>query len=186
MSARPLWIGFFSVGALVLGPLLWIDPLGWFADEAQTGVEGVEVRRGPLSITVVERGNLEASNSVELKSEIEGQSTILFLIEEGSWVEEGDLLCELDATDLIDRRVQQDISVQNAGASFVKSKQQFEIQKSQNQSDVAAAERKLEFARTDLKKYLQGDWPKDKQSAEADILLAEEELSRSREVLDWS
>ncbi|MFT5830332.1 MAG: hypothetical protein ACI9D0_000917, partial [Bacteroidia bacterium] len=37
------------------------------------------VLRGDLPISVVERGNLKAANSLELKSEIEGSTTILML-----------------------------------------------------------------------------------------------------------
>jgi len=96
------------------------------------------------------------------------------------------LLAELDTADLVEQRVQQDINVQNAEASYVKAKQSYEIQKSQNQTDIARAERELEFARLDLTKYVEGDWPQELQRSREEILLADEELTRARQDLEWS
>lgn len=159
---------------------------GLFDARESAKVTGVAVRRGVLTVDVTEKGNLKAARSEVLVSELEGQSTILFLIEEGTRVEPGDLVCELDATELIERKISQEISVQNAEGAYVKSEQNLAIQKSQNESDLAAARRKLDFAREDLKKYVEGDWPQQRRGAEDDILLAEEELTRAADKLEWS
>ena len=145
-----------------------------------------EVRRGDLPISVVERGNLKAAKSLELKSEIEGSVTILYLIEEGAYVEEGELLCELDATSMAEKLVSQEITRENADASWIKSTQNLEIQKSQNESDQAAAQRKFDFAEIDMQKYSEGDWLNEEQSANDNIVLAEEELKRAIDKLTHS
>jgi len=153
---------------------------------ANRTVVGATAIKGPLKISVVERGNLEAADAVTLKSEIEGQSTVLYLIDEGTHVEPGDLLCELDNSALVDRRVTQEIRVQNAEAAFVKAKQNHAIQVSQNESDVAKATQELDFASLDLKKYIDGDMPQEAKSKDEAILLADEELSRAEQDLEWS
>ncbi len=172
----------------VLGAALWVllQRTGWLRTESVEAERGAPVQRGPLRISVVERGNLKAADSVSLKSEIEGQTTILYLVPEGTMVEEGTLVCELDATEQIDQRFQQEISVRNAEAAHVKSKQNYEIQQSQNDSDIKKAEQQLFFADTDLRKFQEGE--KRAQEAEADeqIKLAEEEATRAGEKLDWS
>lgn len=172
----------FAVLALVAWAIL---PDTWFGAQ-HSSLEGALVRRGPLRISVVEKGNLKSTSSVSLKSEIEGQTTILYLIEEGKHVQPGELLVELDATKLVEQRVQQEISLRNAEAAYVKSAQQLEIQRSQNDSDISAAERQLDFAERDLAKYLNGDWPQQRKSAEEKILLAQEELKRAQEKVSWS
>lgn len=149
-------------------------------------VRGQIARRGNLKITVIEGGNLSAANSTDLTCDIEGRTTILFLIEEGTMIKGGELLCELDVSNLMDRQVQQEISVQSARASYVKAKQNFEIQKSTNESNIARAERELEFAGVDLEKYIEGEWPQEQQKAVESILLAREELKRSENDLEWS
>ena len=186
MSNRRKTFGYLVIGIGVLVVGGWIVTKAGFGAEPEGVVEGVPVLRGPLKISVVERGNLKAAGSVDLKSEIEGQTTVLWLIEEGKYVEPGDKLCELDTADLVERRVQQEIVVQNIEAEYVKAQQNLAIQESQNESDIKRAERDREFAGADLTKYLEGDWPQQRQQAEEDIVIADEELTRARQELEWS
>ena len=44
----------------------------------------------------------------------------------------------------------------------------------------------LQFAREDLQKYIDGEYPNELRRAEANITLAQEELTRVRETLEWS
>ena len=166
------------------GPGGWFE--SWFGGGDSAAIAGAPVRRGPLSIRVVESGNLKSAKSVDLVSELERQTTILYLIEEGTEVKAGELLCELDASELDERLVEQQIMVQNAESSHVAAVQQLQIQKSQNQSDLDAAQRKIEFAEIDLEKYREGDMPQQLKDAEDAILLAEEELKRADDKLEWS
>ena len=105
---------------------------------------------------------------------------------EGSHVEAGTVVCELDATALIEKRFQQSISLRNAEAAFVKAKQNFEIQQSQNRSDIAKAEQKLEFAGMDLDKYTEGERASMLEKAKQAIDLAKEDFTRASNKLDWS
>ncbi|HBF22727.1 MAG TPA: hypothetical protein DDW23_02815 [Planctomycetes bacterium] len=172
---------------LALFLFLGVGPCGWFRGSgSQVGVLGAEVREGPLTISVVQRGNLSAKNSVKIKSEVEGQAAILYLLEEGSFVQKGELVAELDTSGLLDRVVAQDISVQNAQATLTKAEQDYLIQKSQNTSDIAAALQKLDFSQTDMEKYLKGDWPQQLQESEEAIVLATEEQAQARDRLEWS
>lgn len=177
-----------TVFVAVVGALVWYGtgPGAWFEPDATGLAEGAPVRRGPLRISVVERGNLDAADSASLKSEIEGQVTILYLIDEGVNVAEGDLVCELDSTELLEKRFQRELSVRNAEAAYIKSQQSFEIQESQNISDVALAEQNLEFAREDLRKFREGDRGSRLAQAQESIELAKEEFKRAQDKLDWS
>jgi len=173
-----------GLGVIIVGG--WRLAGSGFGSEGGVGVEGVAARRGPLKISVVERGNLKATDSVDLVSEIEGSTTVLWLIDEGVLVQPGDRVCELDTANLVERRVSQEISVQNTEAAFIKAQQNLAIQKSQNESDIKRAEREKEFARADLRKYLEGDWPQARQGAEEAIVIADEKLTQARQVLEWS
>src|SRR5262245_10712842 len=171
-----------------LGAACWLA-LGrssWVGAETTAAPRGANVQRGPLKISVIERGNLKAADSISLKSEIEGSSTILKLIPEGTLVQEGDLLCELDATSLVDRKFEQEISVRDAEAAHVKSKQNYQIQLSQNDSDVKKAEQQLFFADMDLRKFQEGEKKAQEAQADESIKLAEEEATRAVEKLEWS
>jgi HlyD family secretion protein len=172
----------------VVGGLAWygIARSGLLSGEETEELTGAPVQRGLLRVSVVERGNLKAADAVVLKSEIEGNATILFLIPEGTQVKEGDLVCELDATQQIDRRVAQEITLRNADAAFIKAKQNYEIQKSQNDSDIKRAEQALSFADVDLIKFREGDKAAKEAQASEKIKLAEEENTRASDKFNWS
>ena len=144
------------------------------------------VARGDLLISVIESGNLKAEKSVNIVSEVKGQATIISIVPEGTFVKEGDILVELDANELRERYTQQKITFQNAQVSNTEAREAYEIQKNENESNIKAAELKLEFAKMDLDKYLEGDWPQEKRKAEADITIAEEETKRAADKLAWT
>jgi len=142
--------------------------------------------RGPLSIQVVETGSIQPREQLILKNEVEGQTTLLYLIPEGTQVKKGDLLAQLDGSKLTDQRLEQQITVQNAEAAFVRARENLEVEKSVAESNISKETLALKFAGDDLKKYLEGDYPNQVKEAEARITLAEGELKRATEKLEWS
>jgi len=157
------------------------------ADSASTAnLATFAVKRGPLRISVTESGTIKAREQVILKSEVEGRTSILSLVPEGTRVKEGDLLVELDASQLLDTRIDQEIMVQNTDAAFIGARENLEVVRNQAQSDVDVAELTLEFAKLDLAKYLEGEYPNLLTEAKAQITLSEEELKRAEEKVKWS
>jgi HlyD family secretion protein len=144
------------------------------------------VARGTLKISISEPGTIQNRERVVLKSEVEGRATILFLIPEGKQVQAGDLLVELDSSQLQENKIQQQISEMNAEAAYVRERENLAIVQSQNASDISEAELKHKFAQQDLKKYLEGEYPQQLQQAEANITLAQAELERAADNLAWS
>jgi HlyD family secretion protein len=144
------------------------------------------VKRGPLTISVVESGTIKARDQHIIKNEVEGRTSIITLVPEGTRVKKGDLLVELDASSLQDSKINQEISVQNTEAAYINARENLAIVTSQAESDVNQAELSLEFARQDLQKYEEGQYPKDVNEANKRITLAKEELERAQQTLDWS
>jgi len=144
------------------------------------------VAEGPLTISVTEAGTIKPREQQIIKSEIEGRTTILYLIPEGTRVKEGDLLVELDASNLADTKIDQEIRVQNGEASFIQSRENVEVVRNQATSDVDKAELTLRFAGEDLTQYEDGEYPNQLKEHEARITLAKEEFQRAEETLKWS
>jgi len=144
------------------------------------------VRRGPLRISVTESGTIQAREQIIIKSEVEGRTTILFLVEEGTRVKKGDLLVELDSSHLLDEKVDQQIRVQNAEAAFIRARENLAVAENQAESDIDKAELTLEFARQDLRKYIEGEYLNERKVMESKIALAKEELQTAEEKLKWS
>lgn len=144
------------------------------------------VKRGPLRVSVVEKGSLKAVVSQDLQSQIEGQSTILRIVQEGESVKKGDVVVELDASSLEEKRAQQEITLAKAEADFVAARENFEIQKNANASAIATAAQQVDFAKMDQKKFAFGDKKAELEESEAKIKLAEQEVSRAKDKVDWS
>ena len=155
---QPRWrLGAALLIVAVLG-WWWLGSGGTSTSKALT----FAARRGPLEITVLEGGSLQALESQEIKCEVRVgyQGTkILRIVEEGYLVTEEDVrtnkvLCELDSSELQKGLVQQEIQYQTAVASLTDAQQNYEIQLGQNESDIKAAEQKTRFARMDFDKFL--------------------------------
>lgn len=177
-GAAVLALGIVAVGVLAF------TRLGGSTDAEQLAT--YTVRTGPLTIAVNETGTIKSADQRILKSEVEGQRAITWIIDEGSEVEPGDLIVELDSSELENDRTERSIRVQNAQAAYVRAQEQLEVVKSQNRSNISKAELDLQFAREDLQKYIKGDFPSQLMASEADVTLAEEELRRSTDKFEWS
>lgn len=146
--------------------LLLLAAGGWWwfrsGSTADARAATFTARRGPLDITVLEGGSLQALESQEIKCEVRVgyQGTkILRIVEEGYLVTDEDVktnkvLVELDSSELEKQIVQQEIQYQSALASLTDAQQGYEIQVNQNESDVKGAEQKVRFARMDFDKFL--------------------------------
>ncbi|MGJ8636465.1 MAG: efflux RND transporter periplasmic adaptor subunit [Phycisphaerales bacterium] len=144
------------------------------------------VERGPLTINLTETGTIKSRDQHIVKSQVEGRTSIIYVIDEGSIVKKGDLLVELDSSELQDRLVDQQIKVENTEADFVSSKETLEVTKIQNQANIARAAQDNQFAIEDKVKYLDGEWPKLLMKAESDVTLADEDYRRATDEFVWS
>jgi HlyD family secretion protein len=164
---------------------LWITGDG-DSDSANSEIPTFTVEQGPLNISVLEAGTIKAREVEIIKCELEGNSTILWLIEEATRVKKGDKLMELDSSKLEDDKVQEEISVKNAETAVIVAKETFEVVKNKAQSDIEQANLTLKFAKMDLVKYEDGEFPNELTVAETRITLAKEELERAKEQLENS
>lgn len=118
-------------------------------------------QRGPLVVSVLEGGSIEALESQIIRSEVEGRegTKILRIIEEGYQVSEDDVadklvLVELDSSALEDRITSQEIDFQATLANLTEAIKQKEVQENRNVSDIKTASLATKFALMDFKKYL--------------------------------
>ncbi len=182
LGARGLWL---PGGALIL-----IFCVGFVFVRQSSTLEGrvsaiptFEVQEGPLLISVLESGTISAREQRIIKSEVEGQKQITWLIPEGEHVKEGDLLVQLDSGSFEYQLLTQQIEVQSAEADFIEARENLAIQKLNSESTVSAAKLRLQFAAEDLTKYIEGDFPLDLKGAEAQLILAIAELASAEQDL---
>jgi HlyD family secretion protein len=175
-----------SACALIVPVLLISSQL--LKSKGDTEINGptYEVKHGPLTISFVESGTIKAREQTIIKNEVEGKTSIISIIPEGTRVKKGDLLIELDASTLQDQKIDREIAVQNTEAEYIGAKENLAVVENQAKSDIDLAKLTLDFAKQDLEKYLKGEHPYELDKANADITLAEEQLTKADETLTWS
>ena len=172
-----------AAAAAIAAVVVWLFPRG-ADDTAETAF--AEVAEGPLVINLTEAGSIKPREQIILKNQVEGRTSILSLIPEGTRVKKGDVLVELDISELETKRVDQEIVVQNAESATVITREDLEVVKNQAKADVEQAELDLRFAEEDLEKYREGEYPNMRNDSVGKVTLAEEELERARDKMEWS
>ena len=171
LARRPVLLVAVAV-VVLLGLWLALGPSK--STEAPTAY--YEVKRGDFTVSVVEGGTLAAVNEVSVRNEVEGTARVIYIVKEGSYVKKGDLLVELDSSQAQDQVNLQRINTEKATNALVTAQLTLDIQRSQTNSDISAAELKLELARLDLEKF-------DKAQAAVSLLEATNKLVQATATL---
>jgi HlyD family secretion protein len=158
----------------------------FLSDKSETPANGendptlYEVRRGDLNITLTENGTLVAKDSQKVSPQIRSRGKITFLIEEGTLVEEGELLCNLDTSDLEKQVEQLDLDIVKADADVHTARTELEIQIAENAANIEKAKIAVGKTAMEREKYLEGDSKKLRRQLEIAIKDAETNLERAR------
>jgi HlyD family secretion protein len=217
-QARPMFrrlifgAGAGAVLALVAGIGLWQMMADSSPAPAAAG-ETARAIRDRLVVTITENGEIDAKRSTNVGCQVESlSSTIVWVIEEGTHVKQGDKLIELDSADLQERLRTQDMVYKTAKAVFEKAEKTFLITQSQRESLLSVAALTVKFGLMDFRKYLGSDLAdrvvaqegkaafdslmkdpalggaalQQKRKLTSDISLADEELSRAANKVEWT
>lgn len=125
-----------------------------------------KVQRGDLSIVVTENGTVESSNNKEIKCFVKGGSTVLWVIETGTFVKEGDELVRLDNSMIEENITQQQIQVERAIANQI------------------IAESEVDVARTNIEEYKNGTYLEERSLIEKEIFDAQERVKKAQLTYD--
>src|SRR6185295_20335960 len=107
----------------------------WNAPKAEEN-QFYKVKRSDMLISVVEGGALKAVKESVIRSEFEGISRIISIVPEGTSVTQGQMLVELDSSELKDRVNQQEVTYQNNDFAFIQAKENLSIQHSLVESQI--------------------------------------------------
>ena len=122
--------------------------------------------RSRLQITVVAAGNLESSKNLEVKCQVAGGSSILWIVPDGKEVEKDEVIVKLDQSSIDDLLNSQRINLEKAMASKI-----------QAEEDHGAAI-------LSVQEYAEGTFLKEQQIAEANINIAQENMRSSQNLLE--
>lgn len=160
-------LGLALLAVLLIGSAIVFFPgmVGYGSASDTSDASTQRVSRGRLLVTVTEDGNLESASNVEVRCQVAGGGTIIWIMPDGSMVEEGQELVRLDQSVIEDQLNTQKINYEKAVATKI-----------QADEDYAAAS-------IAVKEYDLGTYLKDVQSAESQIKIAMENLRSAENTL---
>ena len=141
------WLGFSSVEEM---PLMY------------------EVASGDFFHEITESGEVKSARNVEIRCEVQGGSTILEIVPEGTYVKPGDILAKLDHSALDTDRTQQEITCNTSEAAKITAG-----------TDYTNAE-------LALLEYKDGKYRQEQEQINSKISVAEENLRRAKDYYDYS
>lgn len=177
----------FLLGLIPVGGGAW---WAWPAPAAGPAAGATAVaRRGDFKITVAEQGAFAAKESVSIKVQMEAfhnQLTITKVADPGVAVKKGDVVLELDSSELRTVKAQAEVDVQTATNDVVQTTQDLAIQELKNRIEMERAQYDYDAAALKLKKYLELEGPKAVKEAESKIREAQnarEEMTTNHKFL---
>jgi multidrug efflux pump subunit AcrA (membrane-fusion protein) len=175
-----IFLAVIVVSAVVLAFVFW--PAS--GDEVAKDAPRCNVKRGDLIVSILQSGELEAKESLDILNEASRDAKIVEIVDDGAYVTNGQLLVELESSDLEDRFLQQKSSVATAEADLMHSQEALEIARLTHNTDLEGGLLKVELAVLALKKYNEAEYPQMVLKAESEITLAEQELKTGRGELE--
>ena len=158
-------------GASALSAFLWLNNEEQ-GESLQIKPIYEEAKVAEFRLEIVEPGEVESAENVEIKSQVKsrgsGGVSILEIVPEGTLVKKGDFLVRLDDAGLQKELLRQRISVHQANATLVKA-----------QADVEAA-------KLALQEYLSGTFRQNEEQLESAEFVAKENFRRAEEYMAYS
>lgn len=152
-----LLLGGAFLGISGLAILLRPTPL---ADETPSSASLVTVRRGSIESRLVVVGDLHATQSRTISSQLKGdQGKIIRLCEDGRSVEVGDELVGFDPTPFQAAAQSADVEVQRLKGKVEMQRHSTALEKSQSRMRLRAAEYELDLARLERTRFKDGEGP---------------------------
>ncbi len=181
--------GRVMVKALAAGLIVAVGGVGIYALAASGSRSGAadaptDLARATVmtfEITTTATGDLQARNQIELRSELDTDTTIIDLVAEGTAVQKGDLILKLNGDQLKTQIDEESLRVESAKAELVAAENAFEIQKSENESKERQAKLKLDLAQLALEQWQKGEVVQKNKDIELALAKAERDLGRLRE-----
>ena len=115
------------------------------------------VTRGSFDILIPASGELVAQNQIEIKNKIESRSTIAEIVDEGSFVEKGQVVVKFNDEEISNRVRDSEESVISAQNKLDSAQEELVIKKKTQESELEKAQLKIELADLTLKEWQDGE-----------------------------
>lgn len=166
------------VGLSVCGLLLAVFTIAGAVDRDANPVELelFTLAPAPFQVTLETEGRVEPIRSERVISQCRWSTRILSIVPEGTWVQKGDVVCELDSSEIVKFLQTRDVPLIQSRAALDASVQDEELLKAANERRLTQAAFEFNKAEHDLAEYQQGTHPQELQRLQENLRVLEERL----------
>jgi len=143
------------------------------------------VLKGEFRRTLTQMGVIRSQSNVTLVSHVEDTTAIVSILPEGTRVEAGQLIAQLDDAELISDAQDRKIRVFAAESALKQAQEALAMQTLTNESLLSAAQLKADLASLDLEAWNEGRSKQQLFELKASLALAEEGYTRSQKSLEF-
>lgn len=160
------------LGLLGLGATAAITIASRTGDPAAAPGGTAVVQNGDFRVSVIEEGTFAAKDWVSMAAHLEvfwQQLTVISIVKEGSSVKKGDVLLELDSSQLRQLISQQELEVQVGANELLNAEEELKIKRLQNELDKERVANDLNDAKLLLESWIEKEAPKKIKEADSRI-----------------
>lgn len=179
LAAAVLGAGGLTVYALTAG-------LGSDTEARPGTADMATVSKISFDINTTATGELQAKNQIELRSELESESSIVEIVPEGTMVKAGDLLIRLNSDQIQTQIEEAQLRVTSGKADVIAAESTYKITESENESKIRQAKLKVELAELALEQWEKGERVQREKDIELDLDRTAKDLARLEEYFEQS
>ncbi|HWL07188.1 MAG TPA: HlyD family efflux transporter periplasmic adaptor subunit [Planctomicrobium sp.] len=145
-----------------------------------------QIEQGLMEVALNERGELQSSSTKSITSHCEWSVNLLWIADEGTYVEKGDIVALLDSSILEQRARQREVLAMKAQTSLQTVKTNLMVQELANESAIAAAQLTLVLSRLELAGYKLAQATQEKHQIEEKIVVAQANLEYAQKKYEYT
>lgn len=146
-----------------------------------------QVQKGNMLINIKESGYLNAVVEEKIENKITHKEVdIIEIIPDGTYVQKGDFLIELDSEPLLQQKSSLEVTINDRTFAVTDAQNNLEITQSQVQSDITLAQNKIESSNMDFKKFQKIEREKKIDESLAEINIAEDHYKMAEQTYTFS
>ncbi|WP_437191632.1 hypothetical protein [Planctomicrobium sp. SH527] len=184
---RTLFLSLLGIGTIAILAMMPVSSYGIPGALPSIPSDGFSVvEEGMMQLVVEERGEVRSTSNKLIKSNCEYSCNLIWIADEGSYANEGDIVAELDSSLLQNMAKEREVMLVKAQSVLQTMESNLKVQELVNESRLAAAQLRVAITKLELAGYNLVQSNQEQHAIEERMSLAESNLSHAKKQLEYT
>lgn len=186
-SSTKRWIPYVLTAIAALGAgYFWFRPAPGIVGLNDPPLTLISATKAPLDVCLIEQGVLESDSTVLITNPITSAPvTVTSMVPYGTTVKKGDVIAKLDLSSLHSSMADQQSKILAARMKLQEAQEAIDALKIKNEGELVSMDLQLEFAQSDLNRYLHEEKQVELNDRRGQIAMAERDLREAEEKMSY-